>query len=338
MLRYVVRRMILMVIVLLALTLVTFLMVQVIPGDPALTAAGRTATPEQVEEARIRLGLDKPLYVQYASYMGRLFQGDLGRSVFTHRPIIDDLLAVLPSSFELVLAAMLVNTAIAIPLGTLAAYYRGGAPDAVARLIVMLGVAVPVFWLGLLLQIVLGSQLGWFPISGQVRFGVDTGERITGMLLVDTLIQGRWEAFGSAVHHIVLPAIALAAAHIAVITRTIRSTMITALNQDFVTLARAKGMSEWRVVLRHALPNAIVPSVTILGMQVGWMLGYTVLVENIFGRAGIGSYAVTSVLQADLLAVIAVVLIIGVVFVVMNFLVDLAQMGLNPRLRQSATA
>lgn len=330
--RYLLRRVTLMAIVLFALTFVTFLLVQIVPGDPARTAAGRTATPEQIEAERVALGLDKPVLVQYVRYLGRLAHGDLGTSVFTFRPIAADLADVLPSSIELVLAAMTLNMLIAVPLGVLAAYH-GGSADVAARLLVMLGISMPVFWLGLVLQVVLGARLGWFPITGSIDIGLDAGRRITGMLLIDTALQGKWPAFLSATHHLILPAITLCAAHIAVITRTIRSNMITALNQDFINLARAKGMSERRVVLRHALPNALVPSITILGMQIGWMLGFTVLVESVFARTGIGFYAVTAVLQADLLAVEAVVLVIGAVFVGMNFVVDLIQFRLNPRLR-----
>ena len=338
MLRYILRRLALLTIVLFLLTIVTFLMVQVIPGDPAHTAAGRNATAEMVEAARVRLGLDQPLHIQYLAYMGRLAQGDLGTSILSHRPIVEDLGEVLPSSIELVIAAMLVNIFVAIPLGTLAAYRRGGIADGSSRMFVVVGGAIPAFWLGLLLQASVGAQLRWFPISGQVEFGLDTGERITGMLVLDTLIQGRWDALLSAMHHIVLPAIVLSLVFVAVVTRTVRSTMITVLNQDFITLARAKGASEARVVLRHALPNSLGPVVTIMGMQVGFMLGYTVLVENVFGRPGIGSFAVTSVLQADQPAVIAVVLVIGLVFVIMNFVVDLIQLALNARLRHSVTA
>jgi len=330
---YIARRLSFMVVVLLVLTFVTFMMAQIIPGDPAHVAAGRLATPAQVQQVRVRLGLDKPILVQYVNYVTRLSHGDLGTSVFTERPILLDLLDVVPSSVELVLAAMLINISIAVPLGVLAAYRRDGPADALSRLLVALGVCVPVFWLGLLLQLVFGAKLGWFPIIGQVGYGMDTGARITGMLVFDTAVQGRWEAFFSALHHLILPAITLSAAHIAVITRTVRSTMMSTLEQDYVTLARAKGLLEQRVLFKHALPNAILPSITILGMQVGWMLSFTVLVETIFGRTGIGSYAVTAVLQSDLLAVVAVVLLIGVVFVVGNFVVDLVSLYLNPRLR-----
>lgn len=333
---FLVRRVALMVVVLIAMSFVTFMLAEVVPGDPARTAAGQNPTPQAVAAARHRLGLDKPIIMQYGIYLDHLMHGDLGESVFTHRPITTDLIDVVPSSVELVLAAMLVNVLIAIPLGVLAAVNRGGIIDGISRLFVMSAAGIPVFWLGLMLQFLLAAQLGWFPLTGQVDTGLDVGHRITGMLTVDTLIQGKFPAFWSAVQHLVLPAVTLAAAYIAVVTRTIRSTMIGTLERDYVTLARSKGLSESRVVVRHALRNALVPSTTIIGMQFGWMLGSTVLVETVFGRTGLGSYAVTAVLQSDLWAVVGTVLVVGIFFVVANFVVDMAYVWLNPRLRPGA--
>lgn len=338
MLAFVVRRVALIAVVLLAMTFVTFMMAEVIPGDPARAAAGLNASNEAIAAARERLGLDKPLLTQYRQYLTRLLHGDLGTSAFTHRPITSDLRDVLPPSIELVLAAMLINVLVAIPFGVLAAVHRGGVTDAFARLTVMTAAGVPVFWLGLVLQLVLAAHLGWFPLTGDISTDVDAGHRITGMPLFDSLIQGKFTAAWSAFMHLVLPAITLAAAFVAVVMRTVRSSMIGALDRDYVTLARAKGLSEARIVVRHALRNALLPSITIIGMQFGWMMGSTVLVENIYGRTGIGSYAVTAVLQSDLFAVVAVVLVIGVIFVLANFAVDLAYMWLNPRLRVGRAA
>lgn len=332
MLIFVARRLGLMAVVLAGLAVVMFLMTQVLPGDPARAAAGRNATAGQVAAMRVRLGLDRPLISQFFGYLDRLAHGNLGTSVFTQRPVVDDLAQVLPSSVELVLAAMLINVAVAVPLGVLAAYHRGGLADLAARLVVLLGAAVPAFWLGLVLQLVFSARLGVLPLTGQLGFGRSV-PRVTGMTTVDTLIAGNLPAFGDGVRHLVLPAVTLAASFIAVVARTVRSSMISALDTDYVTLARATGASEWRVVVRHGLRNALVPASTILGMQLGWMLGSTVLVESIFGRTGIGAYAVTAVLQNDLYAVIGAVLVVGLVFVVANFVVDLVQLWLNPRLR-----
>ena len=332
--RFLLRRLVTSVVVLAGLAVVTFLMTQVLPGDPARAAAGRNATVEQVAAVRVRLGLDRPLWDQFLGYIGRLLHGDLGTSVFTQRPVTDDIAAVLPSSVELVLAAMSINIVVAVPLGVYAAYRRGRAADLAARVVAMLGAAVPVFWLGLMLQLVLSARLRLLPLTGQLAFGREVSE-ITGMTTVDALLGGDLPAFGDAVAHLVLPAVTLAASFIAVVARTVRSSMIGALDSDYITLARATGASEFRVVVRHGLRNALVPASTILGMQLGWMLGSTVLVESIFGRTGVGAYAVNAVLQNDLYAVIGTVLVIGVVFVAANIAVDLVQLWLNPRLRQT---
>lgn len=335
--RYLLRRLVTSVVVLFGLAVVTFLMTQVLPGDPARAAAGRNATAEQVAAVSARLGLDQPIWAQFPRYLGNLLHGDLGTSVFTQRPVLDDIAQALPSSIELVLAAMLINVVIAVPLGVYAAYRRGRAADVCARLIVLFGAGVPVFWLGLMLQLVFADRLGALPLTGQLGFGRAV-PAITGMTSLDALLSGDPAAFGDAIAHLVLPAVTLAAAFVAVVARTVRSSMISVLDSDYVTLARATGASERRVVIRHGLRNALVPVSTILGMQLGWMLGSTVLVESVFGRKGIGAYAVNAVLQNDLYAVIGSVLVIGVVFVLANIVVDLVQLWLNPRLRQPARA
>jgi ABC-type dipeptide/oligopeptide/nickel transport system permease component len=335
-LKFIARRLGLTILVLAGLSMVMFLLTQVLPGDPAHAAAGRNATAAQVDEVRHRLGLDQPLWQQFLGYLGRLLHGDLGNSVFTQRPVLSDIAQALPSSVELVLAAMLINVVVAVPLGVIAAYRRGRPADTVARFVAILGAAVPVFWLGLMLQLFLSAKLRLFPLTGQLGFGLEV-PKVTGLTTVDTLLVGDPAAFWDAIHHLVLPAVTLAAAFIAVVARTVRSSMIGVLDADYITLARATGASEWRVVVRHGLRNAIVPASTILGMQLGWMMGSTVLVESIFGRTGIGAYAVTAVLQNDLYAVIGAVLVVGVVFVVANVIVDVVQLWLNPRLRQTGS-
>lgn len=332
MLRYLLRRVGLLAVVFAGLVVVAFMMSVILPGDPARAAAGRNATAEQVAQARHRLGLDRPFYVQFGHYVSRLVHGDLGTSVFTHRAVLDDIRQVLPSSIELVIASMIINVVIAVPLGVWAAYRRGRAGDIVARLFVLVGAAMPAFWLGLLLQLIFADRLHVLPLSGQLSFGVDVTSH-TGLVTLDALLEGRFAAWWDAVQHLVLPAITLSASFIAVVARTVRSSMITALDADYVVLARATGASEWRVVIRHGLRNALVPASTILGMQLGWMLGATVLVESTFNRTGLGAYMVTAVLQNDLYAVIGSVLTIGVVFLLANFVVDLVQLWLNPRLR-----
>ena len=335
MIRYLAQRLGLALVVLAGLLVMAFVMVQILPGDPARAAAGRNATGEQVEAARVALGLDQPVIVQFFQYIARIFQGDLGTSVFTHRPVVEDIATVLPSSLELVIAAMIINVLIAVPLGVFAAYRRGRAADVAARLIAILGAALPVFWLGLLLQLLFAVNLKILPLYGQLDFGM-TVPRVTGATTLDAILSGNSAAVGSALLHLVLPALTLSASFIAVIARTVRSSMITALDSDYVTLARATGASEFRVVVRHGLRNALIPMSTILGMQVGWMLGATVLVESTFNRTGIGAYMVSGVLQTDLYPVIGSIIVIGIVFIVINFIVDLVQLWINPRLRDAA--
>jgi ABC-type dipeptide/oligopeptide/nickel transport system permease component len=331
-LRYLVRRVGLLVLVFAGLVVVAFLMNVILPGDPARAAAGRNATAEQVEQARKQLGLDHPLYVQFGHYVSRLLHGDLGTSVFTHRPVLTDIAQVLPSSIELVIASMLINVAVAVPLGVLAAYRRGRPADLAARLFVLVGAAMPAFWLGLVLQLIFADHLKILPLQGQLSFGVTVPHR-TGIVTLDALLAGNFAGWWDAVQHLILPAVALSSSFVAVVARTVRSSVITALDSDYIVLARATGASEWRVVIRHGLRNALVPASTILGMQLGWMLGATVLVESTFNRTGLGAYMVTGVLQTDIYAVVGSVLTIGVVFLLANFVVDLVQMWLNPRLR-----
>ena len=322
--------------VLLGLSFITFVILHVLPGDPARTAAGPGATAAQVARQRLRLGLDQPLLTQYWHYLGNVVHGRFGTSVVTHQPIRSDLAQALPDSIELVLAALVINVVVSVPLGVLAAVKERTWFDGLTRTGVITLGAVPVFWLGLILQLLVGGRLHLLPLSGQVDLSVSTGHRITGFLTIDTLLQGRWSAFGSAVTHLVLPALTLAASFVPVVARTVRSSMVGVLHEEYMTTARSKGASEYRVVLRHGLRNALLPAVTIIGMQAGWMLSSTVLVETIFGRPGIGAYAVNAVLQSDLQAVVAVVLVIGAVFVLVNLLVDVAYMALDPQVRVRA--
>ncbi|MDR1798373.1 MAG: ABC transporter permease, partial [Bifidobacteriaceae bacterium] len=290
--RLLARRLALSVVVFFGLVATAFVLVQILPGDPARAAAGRLASAEQVEAMRVKMGLDQSIPQQFVAYLGRVLRGDLGNSVFTHRAVLDDIGEVLPSSLELALAAMVLNICIGVPLGVIAAYRRGSPADLATRLVAITGATLPVFWLGLLLQFLFASKLGWLPLFGHLSFGEDVPTR-TGMVTFDALLAGDIGLFWSALVHIALPAVTLATPFIAVIARTVRSSMITALDSDYVMLARSTGASEPRVVIRHALRNALIPAVTILGMQLGWMLGATVLVESTFSRTGIGAYMVS---------------------------------------------
>jgi ABC-type dipeptide/oligopeptide/nickel transport system permease component len=324
------------VLVLLGLSFVTFVILHVLPGDPARTAAGPNATAAQIAVQQRRLGLNQPLLTQYVHYLGNILRGRFGTSIVTHQPISHDLSRALPASIELVLAALFLNVIVAIPLGALAAVRKNTWVDALNRTGVITLGAIPIFWLGLILQLLIGGRLHLLPLSGEVALNLDTGHRITGLLTVDTFLEGHWAACWSSITHLILPAVTLAASFVPVVARTVRSSMVAVMDQEYITMARAKGASELRVVIRHGLKNALVPSVTIIGMQAGWMLSSTVLVETIYGLPGIGAYAVNAVIQSDLPAVVAVVLVIGTVFVAVNAFVDILYVILNPQVRAEA--
>lgn len=311
---------------------VIFLLMKAIPGDPARIAAGRTATPGQVEAARQRLGLDEPLIEQYLGYLGRLLHGDLGTSVVTFQPVTSDLASVLPPTLELVALTMAINLGVAVPLGVIAAVRQGRLADTAIRVIVVLGGGIPVFWLGLMLQYLIGARLGWLPISGKTSYGMES-PAVTGFPTLDALLAGNTAGFFDTLAHLVLPAVALSAPFLATVARGIRSSLLGALASDHVVFARAKGGSTRHVVVRHALRSSLTPTLTLLGMQFGWMLGAALLVETVFGLPGVGTYLATSVTSQDTFAVLGAVLVIGVVFVLTNLLVDLAQLALDPRTR-----
>ena len=332
---YIGQRVSLTAIALVVLSFITFSLGQLVPGDAAVVAAGPNAGNERIAELRVEMGLDLPIHEQYARYLSKLSRGDLGKSWFTHQPIWEDIKARLPASAELVFLAMLLNVLISVPLGVLAATKFDSKTDGFIRLMVMMGAGIPVFWLGLLLQHYVAGEAGWFPIAGRISFEFRDFSGSTGFLLIDSAVQGEWRIFWDALNHLFLPAITLATLFIAVVTRTTRSTVLRTLQEDYVTLARSKGISEYQVVVRHALRNALIPTITIFGMQVGWMLSTTILVEEIFSRPGIGKYAVKAITQSDIHGVVGVILVMGVIFLITNLIVDIVHLFLNPRHRES---
>lgn len=313
---------------------VVFFLTKLIPGDAARIAAGRTATAEQIEQARQRLGLDLPVIQQYLSFLFKAVGGDLGQSASTHQAVTADLANTLPVTLQLVIVSMLVTVVLAVPLGVLAAVQQGRAADIASRVIFVLAGGVPVFWLAILLQWSIGSNLGLFPISGSNGFGMDS-PRVTGFTLVDALLAGNAAGFGDSLAHLILPALALAAPFLSTIARNVRSTMIGVLQTDYISFAVSKGASAPRVIIGHGLRSTAGSTLTILGMQFGWMLGAALLVESVFALPGIGVYLNAAVLNQDTFAVLGCVLVIGVVFTVSSLVVDALQIGLDPRVRAS---
>jgi peptide/nickel transport system permease protein len=330
--RLLIRRLISLAFVIFGLTLIVFVVSNVVPADPAQVAAGLTARKEQVEQVRKQLGLDRPLYEQYLRYLSRLVRGDLGISLLTRRPVVNDIKIFFPATLELTLVATLMFLVLGMPLGVLAAISNGRWPDLISRLVAIVGMGLPAFWLGLMAQVVFFRWLGWFPAIGRIAPSVDIPTQITGLYLVDSLLTLDWKAFGSSLRHIFLPASVLALARFGVTIRFVRASMLEVLGSDYIRTARAKGLGERSVLVAHALRNALIPVTTMTGLQFGWLLGGTVLVETVFSWPGLGVYAIESIGSLDFTATMAVTLILAIVFVLVNTIVDMLYGVLDPRI------
>ena len=313
----------------------TFLITNVAPGDPARLVAGPNASQDMVQTIRVEYGLDQPLFTQFLVYMGDLLSGDLGRSIVSTKPVMEELGRYAPATIELVLVAMAIGVFLGVPMGMLSAVYRDGWLDQVTRILSISGVAIPAFWLGILLQLLFAVQLGLLPVSGQLSLITLPPEPITHLILVDSLLRGEFGTFWEALRHIILPAVVLSFPCLASILRVNRAEMIEVLQSDHIVAARAHGLSSRRIVGVYALKNAMLPTLAIIGLRFGWMLGSTVLVETIFDWPGIGLYAVSSALASDFKPVIGVTLLIGFLFIVINTLIDLAYAWIDPRLRSA---
>jgi peptide/nickel transport system permease protein len=333
--RYVAQRVVVLAAMLFGLVCITFAVSNIAPGDPAAVAAGPNATRDMVETMRREYGLDRPLPEQFVIYVSGLARGDLGRSISTTRPVMEELGKHLPNTIELVLAAMLLGVVGGISLGVLAAVRRDGWVDHVVRVFAVSGVALPMFWFGLLLQLWFAVRLDWLPPTGRLGVMGIRPDPITHLLIVDSLLRGMWATAWEATRHLILPAIVLAVPCLASIVRVARAEMIEALAQDFVLGQRANGLRPWRVVLRHALRSAMLPILALIGLRFGWMLGGSVLVETVFDWPGLGLLAVNAALLGDFKPVLGVTLVIGLCVMAANFLVDMAYAWLDPRLRQA---
>ena len=322
MIRFIIQRLLLAIPVLFGVTLIIFTLTFVLPGDPARSAADRYATPEQVEAVRIRLGLDKPFHEQYLSYLGRLAHGDLGTSIESRKPVIEDMAKFLPATFELMLMAMTITVLIGIPLGVITGSGRRSWTNSLVRFLSVVGVGMPVFWSGLLLQLIFFGKLGWLPLDGRLSAGATPPPRLTGMYTIDALLAAQWATFGDALKHLILPALTLSFGLVASIARITHSSMLEVMRQDYIRTARAKGLSDQVVLYRHSLKNAFVPVLTTLGLQVGFLLAGSVLVENIFSWGGIGTYAWSGIFRLDIPVIMAVALATAVIFVFSNLVID----------------
>ena len=313
------------------LVCLTFVISNVAPSDPAALAAGPDAGRSQIEQVRRDYGLDRPLHEQFLRYVADLARGDFGRSIATGRSVGTDLARYFPATLELVILAMLLG----VPLGVISALRRDGPADHATRIFAVSGIALPPFWFGLLLQLAFATWLGLLPTSGRLSVFTEPPDPVTGLLLVDSLLHGNTRLFAEALSHVILPAIVLSLPCLASILRVNRSEMVEALRMDYVTAARAHGVTPWRIVTVHALKNAMLPTLAIIGLRWGWMMSSTVLVETVFDWPGIGLYAVSSAIAGDFKPVMGVTLIVGLNFMIANLIVDLLYGVLDPRLRRA---
>ncbi len=331
MVRYTLRRLLAFIPVLLGVSVIVFSFVHLIPGDPATAMLRENAPPEVAARIRLQLGLDKPLYEQYWIYMNRIVHGDLGESLVTHIPVASELLRRFPATVELAVSAMLIAILIGIPLGILSAVRRNTWIDTLSMFGALLGVSIPIFWLGLMVSMLFGVQLHWLPF--QSRAGVDTTiASTTGFYLIDTLLSGDMNAFEDVVRHLVLPAFVLATVPMSILARMTRASMLESLGQDYIRTAHAKGLRERAVVLRHALKNAMLPIVTVIGLNTGALLSGAILTESIFSWPGIGRWLYDEIQLRDYPVIQGTILFIAVIYVSVNLLVDLSYAYLDPRI------
>ncbi len=332
-LTYLARRAGLTVFVLFGVSIITFVITHIVPADPVAAYLGEHAPPALVEKVRHEIGLDRPLPVQYVIYITGLLHGNLGVSIMDTRPVDQDLAQYLPATVELTAAAMLVALLVGVPAGIISALYKDGWPDQVTRVLALGGVSLPIFYTALLLLGLLYSRLGILPGPGQLGIYTQPPPHITGMVAVDALLSADWAALGDALRHLILPALVLGYYSSGIITRITRGSLLEVLRQDYVRTARAKGIPESGVVLRHALRNALLPTVTVIGLTFGSLLQGAVLTETIFSWPGIGRYATNSVTSVDVPAVLGVTLVAAVIYSAVNLFVDVLYAYLDPQIR-----
>jgi peptide/nickel transport system permease protein len=331
-LRFVVRRLFLLIPILIGLSLLVFFWIRALPGSPAEALLGERATPESIAQARAQYGLDDPLYVQYWRYVQTIGSGDLGTSIASHRAITDELRERFPATIELAFSAMLFATLIGIPLGFFAAKRHGGTFDHSSLFLSLIGVSIPIFFLAILLKWLFAVNLGWLPSVGRQDVLIDA-EHPTNFYVLDGLVTGNWNAAWDAVKHLILPALALATIPLAIIARITRASVLDVQNEDYVRTARAKGLAPRTVDRRHVLRNAMLPVTTIIGLQIGLLLSGAILTETVFAFPGLGSWLQMAIVNRDYPVLQGGILFVAMIVVVVNLLVDISYGVLNPRVR-----
>ena len=333
--RYILRRLIAMPFLVLGIVTLAFLLTSVTKGDPltAIVSDRQLNNPEVVAAAKAKWGLDRSLPERYVIYVGNLLTGDMGTSFITRRPVAQDVMYRLPATMELVIAAMLVGATIGISLGVLAAYFRNTVIDHMARVFALFGSSIPVFWLGLALLYVFSVQWGILPGPGRLDARATPPPMVTGFMTIDTLLAGDFRLFLDAIWHLILPAFVLGWAVAGTISRLVRANMLEVLSREFILTARAKGAGEFRVVIRHALRNTLVPTLTVIGYSFAYLLTGAVLTETIFSWPGVGKLIIDSISTLDRPVMVAYLMLVAFFFIMINLSVDLAYAGLDPRLR-----
>lgn len=334
MLRFIFSKLLYLVPTFIGITLISFSFIRLLPGDPVLLMAGeRGVSAERYAQISAQLGYDQPVWQQYLSYLGNLFQGDFGHSIVTKKPVLAEFLQLFPATVELSLVAIVIATLVGVPVGIIAAIRRGSWFDQISMTGALVGFSMPIFWWGLLLIIFFSGTLGWTPVSGRISL-MYYFPQVTGFMLIDSLLSGQAGAFRSAVSHLILPSVVLATIPLAVIARQTRSAMLEVMGEDYVRTAKAKGLSPARVIGVHALRNAMIPVITTIGLQIGVLMAGAILTETIFSWPGIGKWMIDSISRRDYPVVQSGLLLTAGIVMIVNLLVDLTYGLINPRIRR----
>jgi peptide/nickel transport system permease protein len=337
---YILKRLVFMIVVLWVLTMVTFFLTTIAPSDPAGLWVGPRPKPGQLEKARKQLGLDKPAHVRYVIYLKNLTRGDFGISIRTRQPVTEELKRYFTATIELVTVAIVISLIVGIPLGIYTAFHRESLADHSGRIFSLMGVAVPIFWLGMMFQLTLSSGLKILPLQGQISsyvFLTSPVKSITGFYLIDSLITGNWVAFKDVIVHMILPALTLSFASLAFIVRITRSSMIEVMNEDYIRTAKAYGLGNKRIRYKYALKNGLIPVVTVTGLSYAYELGGSILVENIFDWPGMGRFLWLSIINNDYPGIMGVTIIFAVICCTINLMVDLVYALIDPKVRIAGT-
>ena len=332
MLKYTLKRLAMAIPVIWGIVTIVFVLMRVFSANPAYLMLGQRATADRVAEVTTYLGLDQPIWKQYIIYMKQLFQGDLGTSLFSNQPVMKELLERLPATIELALFSVLIASVVGITLGVICAVKQNSFTDRICQVGGLVGISLPRFWLGLMLIIAFAVNLKILPVSGRFDFMAQP-KNITGFMILDSIITGDWKALGSTLRYLMLPGCSIAVSSVGTIMRYTRSTMLETIRQDYIRTARAKGLRERTVVVRHALKNALIPIVTVIGMELGGLFGGSVLTETIFAWPGVGKYVVDGINNSDYAVVQGGCMLVAIISVMMNLVVDLLYGTLDPRIR-----